>query len=301
MKKSILVFVGIILLISIMSTQVLAAASYGEVKKVSEGDIKLDAFNDEPAWSNALEVPINRLSPSSPNTERAMINGVGYFLWSDKGMYVYFEVDDPTPTHIASADKEAPGAANWNIDCFELFFNAANTGDNSGIVHFSVDIDGWGKVHISGVDSFGSDKDAYYSYVHRTEGTKYIGEMLVHIPGVSLKSNDKIAILLQIDDMSVSSMDDGGDRVVILSANSDNADSWDGDRHDYIVLSDTAAFVPAPVEEQEAQPAVQDVPQNNNTASPKTGDNTIILTALLTLTMSFAAITFNRKKPQNKY
>ena len=298
MKKVLSVILCVLLLASIMSMAVSANASYGEVKKVSEGDITLDGYANEPAWANALQIPINRLSPSSPNQDRAMIDGFAKFLWTEKGVYVYFEINDTTPTSVPAEDKEADGAWNWNIDCFELFFNPRNTGDVLDVLHFTVDSTGWGKayVHADGVNYYGADKDPYFTFVQRTEGSKYIGEYLVHIPGISYKAGDQIGILLQIDDMTESDMTNGGDRVVVLAPNSNGADSWDCDKHDYIVLSGDLAYVPPVEDVVEDAPVAQDntPAAESKPSSPKTSGSVTIIFAVLA--MAASAVTVSKKR-----
>ena len=93
MKKCVAIILGIVMILS-LTVQVAAAPdrpSFGDVKYVDEGLIKIDAVKDEAVWANALVVEVNR-----PDSELAHKNTVASLLWNEKGLYLFVEIDDPT-------------------------------------------------------------------------------------------------------------------------------------------------------------------------------------------------------------
>ena len=314
MKKflSVLLVISMVALFAVPIAAAPDGESYGDVKKVNDGDIKLDGFRDEPAWENAVVIQVNRISPTSPNTDRPGATGTVYALWSDKGLYLFGEVTDPTPTHTPLDEKLDKSNWNWNTDSMEIFIDMGNTGEQPNIQHNKVDIDGLGYIYIAdgGEQFIGTDEvKPYMEYAGRQDGNTYYLEVLIHVPGTSYKAGDQIGIQIQINDMTVPDMTDAADRVVILSTNSFDADSWEVDRHNYIVLSAEDANPPppppAPPAEEPAAPAGGDEAADAEAApaataeppapSVRTGDGAMIIFAIMIL----AAGAFVRNKVKN--
>jgi hypothetical protein len=286
MKRFFIVFLAVSMIIFPAAFVPVAAGpdgeSYGDVKKVNDGDIKIDAVKDETVWVNALALPVNRISPTSPNQERDLITGMVYILWSDKGVYVFGEINDTTPTHTPHEDKTNKDLPNWNVDSLEIFVDIGNIGDSSNVQHNKVDIDGLGYIYLAGEGGASYiDKDEtapYMEYAGKLDGNTYYLETLIHVPGASYKVGDQIGIQFQINDMTDPDLNQADNRVVILSPNANDADSWEIAGHNYIVLSAESAMPIAPEPEPEStggndspEPAAA-VVQTSVINAPQTGD-----------------------------
>ena len=305
MKKllSVILVISMIALFALPASAAPDGDSYGDVKKVDAGVITIDAVKDEAAWANALAVPINRVSPTSPNMDRAGATGTVYLLWSDKGIYVFGEINDATPTFTPYEDRSDPGKPNYNVDSLEVFLDFGNTGDIGNYQHSKVDNEGLGYVTFTTdwAGIIGKEATApYMEYAGRIEGNTYYVEMLIIPSYGSLKAGDKMGMQFQINDMTDPDLNNGEDRVVVLSPNANDSDSWTTELHNYIVLSAEDANPPPPPPATEdapvpatapaAEPSVPEPADN----SPKTGDAGI---AALSVFMILAAMgTFALRK-----
>ena len=275
--------------------------SYGNVKKVDAGVIKIDAVKDEAAWANALAVPINRLYPDWENTSRAGATGMVYILWSDKGIYVFAEINDTTPTHTPFELRNNPWGAHYLTDSFEAFMDFGNTGAVENIQHSKVDIDGLGYVTFTTdwMAMIGGDAAPYMEYAGRLDGNTYYVEMLIIPAGGALKAGDQVGMQFQINDVTDPSMENADDRIVMLSPNNKNSESWTTDIHNYIVLSAEAANTP-PTAEPDAPPADvpadvvppadEPAPVTSAPAAPKVGDSAMIYILIAALALGSAAM-----------
>jgi len=262
MKKFLLILLSISIFVSLMSMQVLAGPSgksYGDVKKVNEGDIKIDAVRDEAVWANALVIPIKITSADTPDRGRAGAIGTGYVLWCDKGLYVFGEVNDKTPTHTPFDLKNNPWGAHYLTDSLEIFIDLGNTGTVENVGHAKVDIDALGYITFTTdwMARIGADADPWMKWAGRLDGETYYVEAFIFFEG-SYKAGDQIGFQLQINDVTDPGMENGDDRVVMLS---NASTSWDVENHNFIVLSaNSAADAPAPAEVPAEAPAVVETP-----------------------------------------
>jgi hypothetical protein len=305
MKKFLLILLSISILVSLVSMQVLAGpngTSYGNVKKVAEGDIKIDAVKDEAAWANALAIPIKITSADTPGRSRAGATGTGYVLWCDKGLYVFGEVNDTTPTHTPFELRNNPWGANYLVDSLEIFVDLGNTGAIENVGHAKVDIDGLGYITFTTdwMGRIGDDAKPWMQWAGRLDGETYYVEAFIYFEG-SYRAGDEIGFQLQINDMTDPSMENDDDRVVMLS---NYSTSWDVENHNYIVLSgeSAAAVSPPPADEPADVPvdAPADAPAEtpaNQPSAPTTGD-AFIITIIVALAAAMAVAFSKRRKTQ---
>ena len=299
MKKIISLALAILMMAVLLIPVSAAAGSnkFGDVKKVDDSDIDMSTADmSEPAWQNALKVPLER----NRDANAAAAKGNVYLLWSDTGYYAFFDITDTTPV---SDPSRAANLEPWVTDSVEFFIDETNEG-----VHceqFRVDRDGspsyypkageWTAGMLIGVTAVSTSDPvpaSYMSWKVKAEGDKYYVKLKVtFFDSVTAKD---VGVHFQINDVEEMG---GGNTCTWPAAN--EADSWAADVYGYVTLINEPAYIPvieevatetAPAAEENKAPVAAAV-----VSAPQTSDMTIIM-AIGTMLTSGAALLISKKR-----
>ncbi|MCL1793605.1 MAG: hypothetical protein FWG34_07025 [Oscillospiraceae bacterium] len=250
----------------------------GDVKYIQKGTIQIDGMMDE-AYAKSLSVPIDLLSSDTSSTRENYATGTAWLLWNEEGIYVFAEINDPTPTTPPSMVGMPMDSGLteeyfiWNRDALEVFFEPTNSDsraetyathmcvDNAAYIYAGAYNDGDESDFFACLKVNGKEKEDmdYLVRVDPNDNKKYYVEMFFRLPGFSYKAGDKVGIMFQIDDMekAIENFSNGEDRSVVINRCSagDSTVVWDIPNHDYIVLSAEDVTPPPPAAEEEDVPA----------------------------------------------
>ena len=300
MKKIISLALAILMMAALLVIPVSAAAGqnkFGDVKKVDDSDIDMNTADmSEPAWENALKVPLER----NRDANAAAAKGDVYLLWSDTGYYAYFDITDTTPV---SDPSRAANLEPWVTDSVELFIDETNEGAHCE--QFRVDRDGspsyypkageWTAGMLIGATAVSTSDPvpaSYMSWKVKAEGDKYYVKLKVtFFESVTAKD---VGIHFQINDVEV---EGGGNTCTWPAAN--EADSWASEAYGFITLVNEPAYIPvvevAPAAAADDSAAVSAPVAVAVVSAPQTSDMSIIM-AIGTMLTSGAALLISKKR-----
>ncbi|MCL2772973.1 MAG: CBM9 family sugar-binding protein [Oscillospiraceae bacterium] len=308
MKKfvSLLLVVLMIASVSVVAIIPVSAAAdqnkYGDVKKVSDSDINMsDAMNTEPAWANALAIPLTRNSAD----DATAAHGTVYLLWSDTAYYAFYDITDTTIMgSIGKAEAQSP----WIEDSCEFFIDADNAGtfcdqfrvDTQGVPSYYPDAGAWpddmkiGVTDISGLDPVPANYMSWAVKVDKPNNKYYIKMKITFYSSVTAKD---VGVNFQLNDVT-----DADGTMSNTWAAGNEATSWDVNLYGYVTLVNDPAYV-APVTDV-AAPADTNAPAAvADTAAPVaatpisapiTGDNSLAIFAVMVI--AAAGVVIFRKK-----
>ena len=79
----------------------------------TDAEISIDGVMDEPAWSDAIAIPVNIETRPGENTP-APVDTVAYIIEDGQSLYVAFDARDPEPHLIRAFLRDRDSA--WNDD-----------------------------------------------------------------------------------------------------------------------------------------------------------------------------------------
>ena len=302
MKKSISLVLAILIMATLLLLPVSAASGqteYGIVKKVEDSDIDMSTADmTEPAWENALKIPLAR----NRDANAAAAKGDVYLLWSDTGYYAYFNVSDSTPV---SDPTRAANLEPWVTDSVEFFIDETNEGahceqfriDRDGVPSYYPKAGEWTAGMLIGATEISTSAPVpaeYMSWKVKAEGNNYFVKMKVtFFDSVTAKD---VGVHFQINDVETAG---AGNTCTWPTAN--EADSWASEAYGYITLVNEPAYVEvvevaqaevtAPAAAEAAPVAAAAAP----VTAPQTSDAGIAAFAVL-MVMGAASVLILRKK-----
>jgi len=336
MKKCVAIILGIVMILS-LTVQVAAAPdrpSFGDVKYVDEGHIKIDGVKDEAAWANALVIPTNKRDDDGA-VAREPKNTVASLLWNEKGLYVFFEIDDPTFTVTPNDFWSAKGEAYWFTDAVFVVIDQVNeqnedtgqiVGDLVQYVFMSSGLGlvcdqsrgdlGWPNNLFYSIENAAAgweagETDEYMEFATRRDGNKFFVEILIYpradlLGKANFGAGDFIGIHLQGCDRTVENPNDDDEGMIWTRANSwpGDMDGWDGHHYDNIMLVAESAVPAAPAPAEDVPDSAGDVPDAPAApvddapaaapSAPKVGNTSMIV--FVSMIALSAAVLVSRKK-----
>ena len=265
-----------------------------------------DPMNTEPAWANALAIPLTRNSAD----DATAATGTVYLLWSDKAYYAFFDIKDTT---IMGDQGTAATQTPWTEDSVEFFIDPDNAGahceqfrvDTQGVPSYYPKDGAWPddmKIGVTDISGLGAVPANYMSWAEKTDkaNNKYYVKMkITFFPTVTAKD---VGVHFQINDIST-----GAETNTWPAGN--EATSWTADLYGYVTLvndpavppataapADTTAAPAAPATTDAAAPAPAAAIPASPAASPApaTGDNTIAVFAVMMIA-AIGAVVLRKK------
>ncbi|MCL2096476.1 MAG: hypothetical protein FWH10_06180 [Oscillospiraceae bacterium] len=301
MKRTIALLVVFALIAALAVIPAAAAPgnqNFGDVKKISDGDIDMSSGERDAAWDYGLAIPVTFGEPGDAS-------GTTWVLWSDTAYYFYTEVNDTTPVSMDYSgwtDGEYIDA--WVSDSVEIFiavegeagdFDARTVGNfDEACWQFRIDRDGipstyqrngaWTDDFLVGASVNGDRLE----WAVKTDGNKYYTKHKITM--LSAPKPGEMGLQIQINDLQE---EFGG---APQTRANDASGSWDTDQFGYAVLVDEPAMP-----EPEPEPVVNDgggdaAPTPTPAPTPpRTGDAGTIALIIVTALAAMGIVVFRRK------